>query len=128
MTSYNLNISGLKSGVTPTNVNVWCSDWTIRNWEHEIVVLADSVTKRNAIRNYLTPGAVDLMYDILGKPTYYDTTLTNSNTILVTPKGKLASYRTSVYIAISNYEETIVATYPNVMYKIVLRGYEVSPL
>lgn len=122
--SYNLRISGLASGVTPAYVDVFCSNWSINNWEHDILVIADSPAKRNAIRSYVVPGAVDKLYEVLGVPHFYDTTLSNENTIKVIPMGNLTSYRSTTTIAVSSYEEQIISTYPVVGYLIRLRGYE----
>jgi hypothetical protein len=61
-----------------------CTDWTV-NDETISVVTWLSKSEFDDLNNNIVPGAVDLMYEVLGRKVYVDSTYTNSNTLRFEP-------------------------------------------
>ena len=125
---YDIIISGLKSGVSPSQVEVVLIDWRVVNYKHEIRFLVDSTQKRNTIREYITPGAVDKAYDILGQPTFWDLTYSNANTVKIIPvstqTSTIANLRSSIYLGVETFEDQLLS--PEGVWLVTLSGYEVE--
>jgi len=45
------------------------------------------------LNDSITPGAVGTLYKILGKPRFYDSTWSNSNTLTFSPTGNVGDLR-----------------------------------
>lgn len=60
------------------------------------------------LRSSLTPQAVGELYVILGRPKYYDTTWTASNTITITPtlSGNIDLMRSKVTLFVKNISDS----------------------
>lgn len=61
-----------------------CSNWTV-NDETISVVTWLSKSEFDDLNNNIVPGAVELMYEVLGRKVYADSTYTNSNTLRFEP-------------------------------------------
>lgn len=67
-------------------IQCYCSQWDSSNYS---VVLRTWLTKGEVttLRDNLVPGAVGELYQILGKPTYYDKTWEGGNTLRLVPNS-----------------------------------------
>ena len=109
---------------TSLYVDGWCSRWDVQDYS---VVLETWLSKSEAqtLRENITPGAVDELYTILGRPTYYDKTWTSNNTLRIVPNiytrrekdsnttegdntSNLINMRNEVFIYVKNYTEHTV--------------------
>jgi len=61
-----------------------CSRWDENNYS----IIFETILKKGEdelLRNYITPGAVGILFTILDEPQYYDKTFSDDNTIKLTP-------------------------------------------
>jgi len=68
----------------PNYISCRCSRWDVQNYN----VIVETWMKKSdlqTLRNNITPQAVGELYNILGKPRYYDKTWQGNNTIKLTP-------------------------------------------
>lgn len=65
-------------------IDCWCTRWQEGNWDVTIETFMKSGARDHLFDN-LVPGAVRESYNILGTPTYKDTTYTSSNTLILEP-------------------------------------------
>jgi len=95
----------------PSQTNIsfdcWCSRWD-RNDYSVVIETWLNQSQRNLLRSHIRPGAVAEMYQILGRPHYYDTSF-GYNTLTITPKTgyQLANMEDSITIGVRNYTERI---------------------
>jgi len=89
-----------------------CSRWDVQDY----TIIVESWLKKDEIqelRNNITPGAVGELYQVLGKPHYYDKTWQGQNTIKILPTpssvcmpgSTLKSMRNSTVCYVKNYTE-----------------------
>jgi hypothetical protein len=65
-------------------LDVMCSRWDVQDYSHIVQTWIKKADVQNLMDN-IRPGAVGELYNILGKPKYYDKTWTGSNTIRLLP-------------------------------------------
>jgi len=75
-------------------VDCRCSRWDIQNYNVIVETWLNS-TDLKSIRDNIRPGAVGELYNILGRPRYYDKTWRGKNTLRLLPTPSSASMRTS---------------------------------
>jgi len=65
-------------------ISCWCSRWDTQKYS---LILETWLTKSEAqtLRNNIRPGAVDELYQVLGKPVYYDRSWQGKNTLRIVP-------------------------------------------
>jgi hypothetical protein len=81
MTSHDLTISG-----NTCSIKCWTSRWDVQNYS----IIVETWIKKSdlqSLRSSVTPGAVGELYNILGKPLYYDQTWSAENTLQLIPKA-----------------------------------------
>jgi len=74
-------------------IDCWCSRWDVDNYN---VIVETWITKddyKNLMGN-IAPGAVDELYEILGKKHYFDTTWNAGNTLVLYPNKYSQKHRT----------------------------------
>lgn len=73
-----------------------CSDWTVNDQTVSVVTWL-SKSEFDDLNNNIVPGAVDTMYEVLGRKVYADSTYTDNNTLrfepLNVPESNLYSMR-----------------------------------
>lgn len=62
----------------------WCSRWDAQNYDIICETWLKKPTLQSLVSN-IRPGAVGILYEILGKPHHYDTSWTAANTIKIKP-------------------------------------------
>ena len=97
-----------------------CSRWDQDDYSITIETYL-SKSQRDTLRSHIKPGAVKELYQILGRPVYYDTSF-GSNTITVTPIAgtQLANMRSEKTIYVRNYSESIT---PSNEFRVKIVGY-----
>ena len=105
MTYGDLVISG-----NACHIRCRASRWDVSNYS----ITAETWLKKSDLqylRDSLTPGAVGELYNILGKPRFYDKTWTNSNTLYLEPESdtQLYNMREKKGIIIKNISDTPIA-------------------
>jgi len=65
-------------------LDVRCSRWDVDNYSHTVECWINKTELYNLLDN-IRPGAVGELYNILGKPRYYDKSWTGKNTIRLYP-------------------------------------------
>lgn len=95
-------------------------DWSLRDWEMEIKVIM-TPSQRNTLFSNIRPGAVDMLYNVLGTPKFYDTTLEDLNTLVVIPYGCISflGLRNKFVLYVMNVGEELQ---PHGVYFITLSG------
>ena len=91
---------------SPDLITSDCLRWDVQDYS---VVIETELTKSqlSTLRDNITPGATDQLYNILGKPTYYDKTWTGSNTIrLSTANSHLQYMRDDRILYVKNISDT----------------------
>jgi len=79
------------SGMTPSNyIKCWCSRWDVSDYTVTIETWLDK-GDLNILVDNLRPGAVSELYQVLGRPFYYDKSWTGANTIMITPNPSSSS-------------------------------------
>ena len=85
-----------------------CARWDEEDYS---VIIETYLNKdqRDLLRNNIRPGAVAQLYQILGKPVYYDTSF-GCNTITISPISgtQLANMHSGVTVYVKNYSERIL--------------------
>jgi hypothetical protein len=91
-----------------------CSQWDTSD---NTIVISTWMNKSNitTLRDNIVPGAVGELYQILGKPTYYDKTWEGHNTLYIVPNPSSSSYLKYKFSPTVIYVKNItVQTLPNV--------------
>jgi len=90
-------------------IDCWCSRWDYDNYSIKV----ETWLKKDALkdlRDNIVPGAVDELYNVLGKPFYYDKTWTASNTVRLRPNpssnSSLKEMRNEKLIFVKNITST----------------------
>ena len=88
-------------------IRCYCSRWDVSDYE---VTIETVLSKENAdaIKDNTVPGAVEELFVILGKPTFYDTTYDGSNTVKFKPLDELSDLRNTVTAYVKSYGEHII--------------------
>jgi len=89
-------------------VGGWCSRWDVQNYSLTCETWLNKADTQSLMENII-PGATGELYQILGKPNYYDKTWTASNTIKVKshPSSNLKNMRSEKIVYVKN-----VTTHP----------------
>lgn len=97
-----------------------CSRWDQENYTLIIETYLDK-DKRDILRSKIRPGAVAELFQLLGRPVYYDTSF-GSNTLRITPIAgtQLANMHSEKIIYVKNYAERIT---PANDFHIKIEGY-----
>ena len=109
---------------SPNVINCPCTRWdaseylvTIETWM--------SKSQLQTLRDNITPGAADVLYNVLGSPHYIDKTWTDSNTIkisTVTNEGNIFCMREEKLIFVKNISDTPIPAETNSI-KVKIEGY-----
>ena len=107
MTNLRIYYSGNKYPIY--YIDCWCKRWDEGNWDTVIETFMES-SNRNTLFNYVTPGAVRELYNILGTPKYIDTTYNSANTLIYEPQAGygLSSLREKRTVAVKNISDTFI--------------------
>lgn len=70
------------------SITVPVIEWNITDWNIRIKFVATR-DQRDTLVSNVVPGAVDKLYEVLGNPHFYDTTLDGSNTLTIYPLGDI---------------------------------------
>ena len=90
---------------SPHNFDCWCTRWDQDNYTVTIETFIPKV-KLQLLRNHIKPGAVGELYQVLGRPHYYDKTWSGDNTLKIVPKNDLAGMRSTKIIYVKNFSTT----------------------
>lgn len=103
------------SGLDSNFIDCKCSRWDVSNYS---VVIGTWVNKTQAqnLRSNITPSAVGELYKVLGRPTYYDKTWSEANTLRILPtlssnfmnNSTLKEMRDETLLYVKNYTEHII--------------------
>ena len=89
-----------------------CSRWDVNDYGITIEVWLKK-SDLQILRRNITPGAVDELYTILGRPTYYDKTWTGNNTLKLLPNihndSNLKDMREETIIYVKNISDSPIA-------------------
>ena len=110
MAGNDLLISGCSANTTGTQIVVGCSRWSRSGFEN-VIEFWCSASQRNAIYKNITPKCSNELYNILGTPTFYDVTFSDSDTLKIKPVigvGNLYNMRSGNNFAVNDYSEEIV--------------------
>jgi hypothetical protein len=69
----------------PNIIRGWCTRWDTSDYSVTIETWLNKTNVQNLVTN-LRPGAVTELYQILGKPYYYDQSWTGDNTLRIIPE------------------------------------------
>jgi hypothetical protein len=90
-------------------IDTWCTRWDEGNWDITLETFMNS-SNRGKLFRHIIPGAVKELYNILGTPTYIDTTYSSSNTLFLEPLHTygLSSVRWRREIAVKSISDTFI--------------------
>lgn len=87
-------------------LDCYCNRWDVQNYQ---VTIETMLTKSESqtLRDNITPGATRIMYKILDRPVYYDTTWDGSNTLKLVPRDgySFSIMRRDTIMYVKNYAE-----------------------
>ena len=66
------------------DINCWCGRWQVDNYTFIIETWLTKTQYQN-LRDSVRPGAVGELFNILGKPHFYDASWSTANTLTFTP-------------------------------------------
>jgi hypothetical protein len=98
--SYSLN-GDIKISCDIFNIYGWCTRWDVNDYK-AIVDTYIAKEDYNRIRDNIVPGAATELYNILGRPTFYDTTWNDKNTVTITPNRYTHQNDVGVYSGDNN--------------------------
>jgi len=92
----------------PHYIDATCTRLEISNYSVIFETILDK-NQRDKLYNHITPGAVSTLYQILGKPVFYDTTLRGLNTIMLAPIAgtRINDAYDNIILYVKNYSEFI---------------------
>jgi len=91
------------------DVRCWCTRWDEGNWDVKFETFIDGCDRSTIFSNVI-PGAVSEQMNILGTPTFIDSTYSSSNTLILSPISNygLSSVRQERMIAVSNIRDAFL--------------------
>lgn len=105
------NYDGVISGAlwTDRDIRCWGTRFQEGNWDVVLETFVDACD-RNYLFDNVIPGAQAELYNILGTPTYKDTTYSSSNTIIISPIHGygISSLRQKRTIAVKSISDTFI--------------------
>lgn len=101
-------------------ISCWNTRWDGGNWDVTVETFMES-QDRNYLFSSVTPNAVRESYNILGTPSYLDTTYLSANTLIIEPRYGygISSLRQSRKIGVKNISDTFLE---NNKYAIKIEG------
>jgi len=95
--------------VTPEYIDVPISRWDEDNWGVTLEFFCNA-TNRNTLFSHLVPGQVTEQENILGKPTYIDTTYNSGNTLRINPLDDIGldNLRNNRVIGVKSISDTFI--------------------
>lgn len=92
----------------PHYIDATCTRLEVSNYSVIFETILNK-SQRDKLHDHITPGAVSTLYQILGKPKFYDTTLRGLNTIMLAPVAgsRISSAYDKIVLYVKNYSEYI---------------------